>query len=258
MSKLTTQLHEILAVEGTAEGHFKEMQSETTKLFNNKPTHFSGSNKQLQLFAPASPEITAKELSESEVLAVSTTVADELEYLAKVASNFFNVVLQKDEANQRAKADIIVDGVVLARDVPSSTLLGLENKLKQVRLVLEAIPTLAPGRVWVDDPTVGANVVRDNNPEVRTKTAKTFQSKILVQPTDKHPAQIEKWEEVQDIGAYTITKWSGMISTAQKSRILAKFDKLSSAIKQARQRANTVDVDTSLEIGSALFDYLLK
>ncbi len=252
---MATKLHEILAVEGTTEGYFKESITEMTNLFKNKVSHFGGFNKELTLFGDETPEKIAKETSESENQALTTTVSTELDYLADVVSKYVDVIAQKDDANQRAVADIIIDGIVIATNVPATTLLSLENKLKQLRPVYDQIPTLQPGTSWQLDATLGDGVFVDTNKQVRTKTKKGFDFKVLTPATDKFNAQIEKWETVEDIGYTTLTRWTSMISVADKSAILKRFDELTKAVKQARQRANEVEVK-DVRVGQALFNYL--
>lgn len=252
---MPTKLHEILAVEASKEGYFKDALVETTNLFKNKISHFNGSNKQLTLFGDESPEKTAKETAETENTSLTTTVGAELEYLAEVVTNFVDVIYQKDDANQRAVADIIVDGIPIATGIPATTLLSLENKLKQLRVVYDQIPTLQPGTTWKLDESLGKGVYVDANNQVRTKTKKGFDFKVLTPATNQHPAQIEKWETVEDIGFTTHTRWTGMISVAEKVELLKRFDKLTHAVKQARQRANEVEVH-KVNIGKQLFDYL--
>ncbi len=251
-----SKLHEILAVESSAEGYFKDSLVEMANLFKNKIAHFGGFTKSLTLFGEESPEKTAKELAETESQALTTTVHAELDYLSGIVTKYLDVIYQKDEANQRAVADLIVDGQVIAKDVPATTLLSLENKLKQLRPIFDQIPTLQPGTSWVLDPSLGQGVYVDKNPTVRTKTKKGFDFKVLVPATDKHPAQVEKWETVEDIGYTTLTRWTGMISVAEKSTLLKRFDELTKGVKQARQRANGVEVH-DVHIGDAIFKYLL-
>lgn len=250
-----TKLHEILAVEGNKEGYFKDALIEMTNLFKNKMSHFQGFNKFLTLHGEESPEKIAKELAEGESQTITTTVPTELDYLADVVSNYVDVIYQKDDANQRATADIIIDDVVIAKAIPATTLLSLENKLKQLKVVYDQIPTLQPGTSWRLDPTIGEHVFVDENKQIRTKTKKGFDFKVLTQATDKHPAQIEKWETVEDIGFTTMTKWTSMISVADKVELLKRFDKLAAAVKQARQRANEVEVN-KVNVGAKLMNYI--
>jgi hypothetical protein len=252
---MTTKLHEILAVESTREGYFKDALTEMTNLFKNKLSHFSGFNKTLVLHGEDTPEKSAKEAAETENQAIVTTVSTELGYLGDVVSKYVDVLFQKDDANQRAVADIIIDGKAVITNVPATTLLSLENKLKQLRVVYDQIPTLQPGTTWALDPTLGKGVYLDQHNLVRTRSKKGFDFKVLVPSTDKHPAQVEKWETNEDIGFTTTTRWTSMLSVADKSTLLERFDKLAEAVKQARQRANEVEVH-QVKIGKALFDYL--
>lgn len=250
-----TKLHEILAVEGGKEGYFKDALVEMTNLFKNKLNHFSGFQRTLTLHGEDTPEKQAKEMAEAESQTLTTNVKAELDYLADVVTNYVDVIAQKDEANQRAVADIVIDGKVIVNNVPATTLLSLENKLKQLRSVYEQIPTLQPGTDWKLDPTLGENVYIDQNKQIRSKTKKGFDYKVLTQATDKHPAQIEKWETTEDVGFFTLIRWTGMVSVAEKSELLKRFDILTAAVKQARQRANEVEI-SKVNIGKALFSYL--
>ena len=253
---MTTKLHEILAVEGTQEGYFKSIIPEQVNLFAKKPDHFAGFVKVLKLLGESTPDSEAREAAEKETKIIATTVVTELNYLQEKAGNYFDVIIQRDEANQRAVADIVIDGSIIAVAVPATTLLALENKLKQLRQVYDSIPTLQPGVAWELDPSQGSNIYKDVNPEIRAKTKKGFDHLVIVQATDKFPAQVKEWETTEDVGFTTKTRWSSMISVADKSELLGRFDKLLAAVKQARQRANEVHVTTDLTIGDALFNYL--
>jgi G:T/U-mismatch repair DNA glycosylase len=251
-------LHEILAVESDKEKLFQSTLRELIDLFTKKIDRFNGHETTLRLFAAEDGvDVQSLEAAEAQHKALETTVPNELEYLAKIASNYMDIVYQKEMANQKAEADLIVDGKVLVANVPATTLLGLETKLKQLRTVLVELPTLQPGVHWERDSSVGRFAFRDKNPEIRAKTRKDFASRILVQPTDHHPAQIEKWTVDREIGHFTKIRWSGCISVAEKSALLERFDKLLDGVKQARQRANTQIVNSDKRIGAALFDYLL-
>lgn len=250
-----SKLHEILAVESSREGYFKDSLIEMTNLFKNKIAHFQGFTKTLTLHGEDTPEKQAKELAEFESQSLTTTVNAELDYLGGVVSKYLDVIYQKDEANQRAIADIIIGNKVIAKDVPATTLLSLENKFKQLRVIYDQIPTLQPGTQWESDPTLGKGVYLDKNNQIRTKTKRGFDFKVLVAATDKHPAQVEKWDINEDIGFTTVTRWTGMLSVSEKSELLKRFDELTSAIKQARQRANGVEVN-DVHIGDVLFNYL--
>jgi len=254
--KKSPALHEILAVEADAQGVANRIIPETIHTFKEKSTHFTASFRSLELFGEETDASKAAELAEAQELQMVSTVHDKLQYTLDQIGRYYDIVLQKETTNQHAVADVIApDGTVIAEDLPATFLLGLETKLKTLRTVYEAIPTLAPGIEWQLDATQGKNVYRQKNPEVRAKTAKTFKHQVLVAPTDKHPAQIEKWEESITIGTYTKKSWSSMLTTSEKSDLLGRIDVLIQAVKQARQRANSVEVK-QVTVAQSLFDFI--
>ena len=139
------KLHELLAVEGDLEGTYKKIVDEAKVTFDKKGAHFFGVHRRLEMFDEDLPK------APDEHQEMVTTVHDKLEYVNEHVVRYFDAVLQKERTNQDAKADIVVDGVSLAKDLPATFLLGLENKLKNVRSLFQAIPTLPPGRKWEKD-----------------------------------------------------------------------------------------------------------
>lgn len=247
---MATKLHEILAVEGDLDATQKKIAEETKTTFEKKADHFIEGHRELAMFN----EDDAQQ-NQVEHKAMVTTVIDKLEWTAQAAAKYYDTVFAKDRANQSARADIAIDGTVLAKDVPATFLLGLETKLKALRDVYLAIPTLAPGHAWEPDATRGKGVYRARDPEIRMKTAKTIRYKVLVEPTKEHPAQIEKWFEDVPVGKVTNQVWSGMLSPAEKSDMIGRIDQLLRAVKRARQRANMVDVGKS-RIGGNIFAFI--
>lgn len=246
------KLHELLAVEGDLQGTAKKLMDETIKTFG-KPDHFMGQHRHLQMFdASEQAKVVADEFKE-----MVTTVPKKLDYLGEAVAKFFDAVLQKETTNQNAKADLVVEGTCIARDVPATFLLGLESKLKELRQVIEAAPTLQPGIAWEKDATLGSGVYVMKNPDEKLKTAKTFMHKILHEGNDKHPAQIEKWEEQVAVGKYVTNVQSGMLSPADKSVLLGNCDKLIQAVKKARMKANMVEV-SEVYIGQDMMTYLFN
>lgn len=247
---MSTKLHEILAIEGDREGNSKRIINEANQTFKNKPNLFTGTLKSTVMLDADAPAMSDEHVS------MVTTVEEKLLYVADSVGKYFDVGFQKDSANQRAIADVIIDGESLIKDCPVSWLLGMETKLKELRKVIEVIPTLAPGIYWEEDPGhEKANVFRTKHPVERFKTAKVVKHKVLYEATKEHPAQLETWNEMENVGRITETTWSGMVSPAVKSRYIGKMDKLLQAVKKARQRANATPVEKA-EVGSKIFNYL--
>jgi hypothetical protein len=64
--------------------------------------------------------------------------------LTNAFTRLFDIELTKDVGNQLAKSDIVVDGAVLAKDVPVTFLLTLEKKLVDVHTIVSKLPVLDP------------------------------------------------------------------------------------------------------------------
>jgi len=246
------KLHEILAVEGSVQGASKDIIKETENTFTNKSTHFRGGVKQYVPFSEDEKESEAYQESTEMV----TSVDKKLEHFWGVVSNELDVTFQKECTNQEAVADIIVEGKTLKTGVPVGFLLGLEAKIKEWRRVLKAIPTLQPGVKWERDVDRGEDVWT-TTPDPAFRTRKEVRFKVMVPPTEKHPAQLEKWNEQVNCGKFNTTIWSGEYSTAQKAELLTRLDRLEHGVKQARNRANSIEVK-DLEISDELRNYLIR
>lgn len=247
-----SQLHELLSVEGDLKGEKNKIKDETVVVFSKKPNLFLGFIKVLEMFDANKQNEEAAGGQRSEI---TTTVPKKLEYVSKSFTRFWDAKLQKETANQEAKADVIINGVVFAEDIPVTFLLGMEEELKQLRKVYDSIPTLQPGIDWVQDSQKGSGYWKAVHPVIQQKTKQLIQSKIVAEPTKEHPAQIREWSEDVPVGKYCTENWSGMISPAEKSKALSRLDTVLRAFKKARQRANNQEVK-NLAIGRQLFDFI--
>ena len=246
------QLHELLAVEGDLKGEKDKIKEEALNTFEKKSTHFSGGLRTLEMFDDARKE---EESGGTERQEIVTTVPDKLKYMSGSFIRFWDAKLQKELANQEAKADVTVDGKEFMKSVPVTFLLSMEEELKQLRKVYDKIPTLQPGIEWKKDSQKGEHYWKTAYPIVKHKTEKTIEYKIIVPATKEHPAQVKEWAEDKPVGKYSTENWSGMLSPAEKSVMLGKIDTILRAVKKARQRANNQEVK-KINIGSYNFNYV--
>lgn len=248
------KLFEILAVEGDAQGRAAKLITETKGIFANKENLFKGRQRILSLFGkdPAKEdELKAVEQKDSTLTKVESTIPDSLNYLGCILGDYWDVMYQKEATNQEAKADIIIDGQLLMEKVPVTFLLCMENRLKDLRPVLEAIPTLAPGIIWKEDTNYQLPYVYRTPEMFDVKTKEDTEYRHVFEPTDKQPGQFVPVKTQFNIGRYTTIDWSGLISPAEKARLLEHFDKVLMSVKQARQRANNIDAVTD-KVGDIL------
>lgn len=172
--------------------------------------------------------------------------------MAVALADYYDVLFQKNKTNNEAKADIVLDGVTIAKDVPATFLLTAETRLtKEIRPLILEIPTLDPAVQWTLDENVGKGIYRSDK-TTTLKTQTDVEHVRLQQSTDKHADTFTQKSVTKNIGKYEDQKFSGLITSADKARILENLDRLVRAIKEARQRANTQEVSTE-KIGDLLF-----
>lgn len=247
---MTAKLHEILAVEKSVESVAKKLKDESLRTFN-KDNLFIGQVKEYRPF-----DESQAHLATSDSIKMETTVDENIDYTANAIAKYWDVVLQKDATNQKAKADIVVDGKVLAENVPVTFLLGLETKLGNLRDLYTSIPTLAPGYNWIkDEANEKAGVFKMAEPAKQFKSEKTIDYKVIVEPTQHQKAEIREVSKTDYIGEYSVIKWCGMYTPHDKARKLENLDKLLVAVRKARMRANDQKIEKRT-IGNTLFDFI--
>lgn len=246
------KLFEILAVEADVENKVKTIMQEAITTFQKRSEHFVGSIRTLKMF---DAERQNEEAGFEERKDIVTTVQKKLDYTWESIVKYYDVIAQKEVGNQNTHANVTINGEVILSNMPATLLLGLESRLKKVREMYLTIPTLAPGTEWVPDESIGEGVFRAKFPEIRHRTEKTVEHKIIVQPTKEHPAQVEKWTSSVPVGNFTTDRWCGMISPAKKSQLLDRIDTLIEAIKQARQRANEVQLE-NVKVGEIIKNFI--
>lgn len=245
------KLHELLAVEQDLMREAKKTLDEAIRVFGRKEL-FTGLHKRLEMIE----EGRDAEEKEAEEYAELTTTANEITGAFWIAATrYYDALLQKESANQEATADVIIGEQTIASGLPATFLLGMEARLNTIRALYEAMPTLAPGTVWEPDEQKRTGAWRATRPEIRRKTEKVVKHSVVYKATVEHPAQVETWNVDEMVGTFTTEMWSGAVPQAEKLDKLVRLDRLIRAIKQARQRANTVEVKP-LEIGKRLSEYI--
>jgi hypothetical protein len=241
------KMHELLAVEASVLGNYNRDIQETHKVFER------GDAFKREVTSKAYFDSADTKLNTTETKEITTTVDKRLSWISKSVTDLFDLVLQKDKTNQVANADIEVDGVVLVKNVPATTLLMLESRLQDLRKVLEAAPTLPSGQAWEFDSK--EELYKAVEPVVSFSTKKTMKPVVLYAETDKHPAQVEKVFEDVPVAKVTKETYAGMITSADKAKLLSRLDAFLQAAKKARMRANSADAAKD-KIGDTFFKYL--
>lgn len=248
-----SKLHELLAVESSLRTQAEATRADLINTFEKKRTHFSEvvqtfkSNKEGE-----EPKVEAR-------LGLQSTVTKELEWISDKIAKALDAAHQVDLANLEARADVVFeDGTILLKSVPATSLLQLEKRIKEIQTLVTAIPTLDPSKGFEPDPGRGEGIYRARDVE-KDRTEKKFDFVVMVQPTDKHPAQVKELMLDKPIGTIQQQEWSSLVTVAQKGDMLDRAENLLRAVKKARSRANEVDIDQNQNrIGRTLLDFVFK
>lgn len=251
------KLHEVLAVETGKKAALSGSILEIKKTFE-KTDLFRGQVRTLSLFntnesnREENQAIEAKARIEKQL---ATTVPASLNYLASIAAEYYDVVAQKEFTNQQAKADVVIDNVVIIKDAPVSFLLHLEARLGDFREIILNAPTLDVSKRWTLDESHSLAYVHVAPETTNLSTKKEEGYEIIVEATQHHPAQTAKLTKDVNVGRFTEIEWSGAVSSADKAKLLERLDALISAAKTARCRANDQEILKS-DAGQKLMGYL--
>ena len=248
-----TALHEILAVETGLSETANRVQKETTKTLATKETIFAGMVKSHVLFDESLQHLTQA----TEIKEVQSTAKEQLDYACNEIAKYWDVTLQKEDANQRAVADIVIGETIIAKDVPSIVLLSMEKKLTSVIALYSSLPTLDASKSWVEAAEYsipGVFVTKNQRENQQSITEKTW---VEVSPATKEfKAQLVQQEKTTVVGKFVIDEFSGALTSIDKAEKLQRLTALIRAVKTARQRANMTVVDTKKTFASDLFSYI--
>jgi hypothetical protein len=233
-------LHEVLAVEKTKSDAANHLLTETGAKFG-KEHFFSGHVKTLKMIADT-PENEAMSKAAREERALPTTVYDTLEYMFALWAEAEDVIFQKNVTNTKALADVELNGLIIATDIPVDELLGLEVRLDKIRGVLKLMPTIDAARSWDKALDRGQNVWVTRDAQTTSKTEKTMIPVVLAEATKEHPAQVKESTKDIVVGTFEKRDWSGAVTAVQKANCLKRIDDLIAAVKAARMRANKTEV----------------
>jgi hypothetical protein len=246
------KLHELLAVESSMSDQSDKLRAELIDTLTKKRNHFA---KKVVTTKYQDPNV---EDEVEEQLGMQSTVPKELDWISGHIVKAIDAAAQVDEANTKARADIVLeDGTIMAKNIPATQLLQLAKRLNEVKQVAEAIPTLDPSRGFVPDPASGEGVYKTRE-EIKPKTKKNYASFVAHPGTDKHPPQVTTYQEDQLIGKYHIFEWSSFLTVSDKANILSRIEDLIRAVRKARARANDVDVDHGVKLGAKLLAFAFK
>tara|TARA_R110000824_G_scaffold355543_1_gene542725 strand:- start:373 stop:1107 length:735 start_codon:yes stop_codon:yes gene_type:complete len=242
------KLNQIIAV---ANGKKTACTSKISELYHTiqRGDAFGGFERRYQ------PSDDEGETLPSERKMIQETVADNLSGVQASFVELMDVIATQEFANCDAKADIVVDGVMVVADVPVTYMLFLEKQLDHIKSIVSKLPVLASDVKWNKSDSDENVYVADT--VVTNRTKKVPKAFIKAEATTEHPAQVEVFTEDVIVGTWNKIDMSSAIPVTERDTMLKKVEKLREATKMAREEANSLVVG-NVKVGEAITDFVFK
>jgi hypothetical protein len=239
-------LGEVVAIEKAARQRANKETGDIHKL-GQKDVIFTGLSR---TYTPFDDDDTVRLPPEGNQ--VQERVENLLNRFANALTPALDLAVTKDEANTQARADVVVDNQTILPQVPVSHLLFLEHQLAEVRTFIAALVTRNPAQTWHPNTETGN---WEADPVSTARKVRQEMPIVLYPATTEHPAQVKTTTVDQPVGTWTNVDLSGAISESHKRELLARVNKLTDAVKTARERANQTSAP-EVHVGEAIFSYL--
>lgn len=244
---MAIKLNQIIAIEKGVKSQNNGVVNELYKSLA-KPPLFEG------LTRTYLPKDEEGEKLPPESAPVQFKAEDVITQFTEAVTRLIDITATKDTANSTAKADVVVDGVAVATDVPVTTLIFLEKQLEDAAAFVGRLPILNPTVKWEYDENRGLYAA---DPVETVRTKKIPKNHVLAEPTKEHPAQVQIFNEDVIVGTWTKIDVSGALPADTITAISARLTKLREAVKFAREAANMLDV-TDIKPGEAILNFLFE
>lgn len=239
------KLHQLLAILSSVK---TKTEKAKTELYHKiqKPALFQGISKTY------TPNDEDGYVYPSEIKPLNESIEDTIQLFVNESIELYDLSFQQDIANCEAKADIVIDGTVIAAQVPVTYLLFLEKQATDLRTFIEKLPVRDVGTTWIDDPSRGIAVSEERH---TIKTKKITDFVVAYEATEQHPAQVK--EVTRDVveGKWTTVQLNGELSPQTQKELKTRINKLYQAIVVAREEANAIEV-SKRQIGKDLLSYV--
>jgi len=237
MLGMAKRLHQVVVIE-------RGVQADTERVLDDHKKVFvlgGDSNPMKGLVRTYAPTADGGVMHPPQSQKVQVKASDMIPGIKTALTALFNVKFTREYGNTRARGDLVVDGQTLLTDVPTTYFLFLEDQVGKIRAnIVARFPVLDPAEDWRWDRARGIWVTE---PKVTESTAKVPQTHVMYEATPQHPAQVRPWETDVKVGEWTTVKLSGQLPADQVQHMYDQCSKLLVAIKQARELANSIEVD---------------
>lgn len=238
-----SKLNQIVAVVAGKKTRSEKEFGEINKALQ-KPDLFSGL---ARTYRPLADDDREKLAAESKF--PQKSASDAIMDARRILRGIIDAVATQEYGNTGARADVVVDGVVILPQVPVTVLLYLDKILNDLTTFVGNIPTLDPAEQWTYSSDQGRY---ETAPTTSYRTKKLQKPLVLFPATPEHPAQTQLVTEDVVVGEWTTTKYSTAVTPTAKRAIQDNIVKLQEAVKLAREQANLADVSDQFVADSVL------
>lgn len=260
-----SKLNVLLAKTDHLAAPYKKGITEYVKFFKDKQPAFKGEKK---TYTPAEGTMDIPANRKNEL--VTTTVDEKLNYLIESSADYIDSKFSQEATNAAglAKANLVVDGAIIAKDLSSLELLALKSLLENGDLeqMYAAIPVRSDAEIWKpsdDEAYTGRSGIFEqdlisstNKTTVKTNYILTDPNIASLKDTSKYAPQIAVMDAVQILGEQTLQRFSGEYTHRQRANILRNRTKLLTAVIEALKIANDAEAISSQLTAKKIFGYL--
>lgn len=242
---MATKLNQIIAVANGQKTSVKEKLTAVYQLFS-KQDLFTG------LIRTYHPKDEDGEKRPSETKPLKYKADELIDGVIEPLRSLYDTVATLDKSNCAAFADVVVDDVVVLKQVPVTTLLFLEKQLIDLHSFANSIPTLDNSVEWRFDDINNVYVSQPSEVLSNKKVPRAF---VKYEATVNHPAQVEMVNEDIVVGTWRAVSQSGAIPASNKASMLERIQKLRTAIVVAREEANSIEA-VRCKIGDPILEFV--
>lgn len=251
---MAVRIHQLLAVIG---GLNAEVTGVMTRLQHvaTQEDLFKGLEKKSRPASDqADPKAPKRRVTPDKVTKVRVTADQVLADARKLMTRKWDTALTLDAAQAAARADVVVGEVTVLHDVPVRHLVYLEGELTTLTALVAALPELDGVQEW-DNATTEPGQWRSAPREGDLKE-KAYFNWHRENGTDKIQEQVDVMTRDEVVELNTTVNFSGALPAKRKAQLLERLSELRTAVKMAREEANSATV-TQLHEGEDVFSYLL-
>lgn len=186
---------------------------------------------------------------------IAVVVNEQIALVRKTLARWYDMAATREWGNASATADLVIPGGDTIPNVPVMYLVFLDKHLRDLHTFVSKLPVVdLPTEQWTLDSKDG---LQKTSPITTTRTAKVPEVITLYPHTDKHPAQTQLAFNDKIIGHFKTVKMSSALTPARRAVLVERVQALQAAVKNARELANTTQVEEK-HVAGIVLDYVFS